>query len=311
MRIRLSSAHGRPDAAPLARGGGTRPPVPPPPGAAGWCGRPPTPAPSCSTCPRTCARRSTTDAGQFCTFRVHLDGETHLRCYSMSSTPGIDAELQVTVKRVPDGVVSNWMNDRLAEGDEIEATLPDRGLLPRPGRRRAGDLRRRQRDHAGDLAGEGGPGHDQTPGPPPLRQPGPGAARSSPTSCDALAARAPRPSRASSTTSTPSRASSTPAWSRRSPRWATTPTSTSAARPRSWTSSRTLSSARASTPGRIQVERFNTPPVDEPEPAADPDGAATQVTIEIGGRTETTRAPPRHHHPADRPPARPDRPVLL
>ena len=45
-------------------------------------------------------------------------------------------------------------------------------------------------------------------------------------------------------------------------------------------------------PGRIRVERFNTPPVDEPEPAADPDGAATQVTIEIGGRTETTEHRP-------------------
>ena len=25
--------------------------------------------------------------GQFCTFRVHLDGEVHLRSYSMSSAP--------------------------------------------------------------------------------------------------------------------------------------------------------------------------------------------------------------------------------
>src|SRR5436190_7021573 len=51
----------------------------------------------------------TYEAGQFCTFRVWVDGTPHLRCYSMSSTPGVDAELQVTVKRVPDGLVSNWM----------------------------------------------------------------------------------------------------------------------------------------------------------------------------------------------------------
>ncbi len=63
-------------------------------------------------------------AGQFCTFRAVIDGETHLRCYSMSSTPGVDDELQVTVKRVPDGVVSNWMHDALCEGDEIEVTFP-------------------------------------------------------------------------------------------------------------------------------------------------------------------------------------------
>jgi 3-ketosteroid 9alpha-monooxygenase subunit B len=63
-------------------------------------------------------------AGQFCTFRMDVDGQRVLRCYSMSSAPGVDDELQVTVKRVPGGVASNWMNDRLGEGDEIEVTLP-------------------------------------------------------------------------------------------------------------------------------------------------------------------------------------------
>lgn len=63
-------------------------------------------------------------AGQFCTFRVPVDGEPLLRCYSMSSAPGVDAELAVTVKRVPGGKVSNWMIDRLAAGDEVEVTLP-------------------------------------------------------------------------------------------------------------------------------------------------------------------------------------------
>jgi ferredoxin-NADP reductase len=66
----------------------------------------------------------TYEAGQFCTFRVWIDGSPHLRCYSMCSAPGVDPELQVTVKRVPDGVVSNWMNDTLSAGDEIEATYP-------------------------------------------------------------------------------------------------------------------------------------------------------------------------------------------
>jgi ferredoxin-NADP reductase len=64
------------------------------------------------------------EAGQFCTFRVVVDGETHLRCYSMSSAPGVDPELQVTVKRVPGGVVSNWMVDTLGPGDTVEVTCP-------------------------------------------------------------------------------------------------------------------------------------------------------------------------------------------
>jgi 3-ketosteroid 9alpha-monooxygenase subunit B len=63
-------------------------------------------------------------AGQFCTFRVWVDDAPHIRCYSMSSSPDVDAELRVTVKRTPDGVVSNWMNDHLAEGDLIEVTKP-------------------------------------------------------------------------------------------------------------------------------------------------------------------------------------------
>ena len=64
------------------------------------------------------------EAGQFCTFRVPVGGETLLRCYSMSSAPGVDDELQVTVKRVPGGAVSNWMVDTLRPGDEIEVTAP-------------------------------------------------------------------------------------------------------------------------------------------------------------------------------------------
>lgn len=64
------------------------------------------------------------EAGQFCTFRAWIDGQPQHRCYSMSSSPAVDDELQVTVKRVPDGVFSNWMNDELAPGDVIETTCP-------------------------------------------------------------------------------------------------------------------------------------------------------------------------------------------
>jgi ferredoxin-NADP reductase len=64
------------------------------------------------------------EAGQFCTFRLWIDGRPLQRCYSMSSAPAVDAELQVTVKRVPGGAVSNWMNDALAPGDVVEARPP-------------------------------------------------------------------------------------------------------------------------------------------------------------------------------------------
>lgn len=64
------------------------------------------------------------EAGQFLTFRVQVDGLAHHRCYSMSSAPAVDADLQITVKRVPGGVVSNWMLDSLAPGDVVEASTP-------------------------------------------------------------------------------------------------------------------------------------------------------------------------------------------
>lgn len=62
--------------------------------------------------------------GQFCTFRVHIGGEEHLRSYSMSSAPETDADLTVTVKRVPGGLISNWFLDTVSVGDVLETTRP-------------------------------------------------------------------------------------------------------------------------------------------------------------------------------------------
>ncbi|MBO0864806.1 MAG: ferredoxin--NADP reductase [Mycobacterium sp.] len=61
-------------------------------------------------------------AGQFCTFRVTVDGEELYRSYSMSSAPETDTELMTTVKRVPGGKVSNWLVDNVVEGDELTMT---------------------------------------------------------------------------------------------------------------------------------------------------------------------------------------------
>lgn len=59
-------------------------------------------------------------AGQFVTFRACGT----LRSYSMSSSPDTDGELATTVKRVPGGLVSNWMLDHLDVGDTVEITAP-------------------------------------------------------------------------------------------------------------------------------------------------------------------------------------------
>lgn len=63
-------------------------------------------------------------AGQFCTFRATIDGEAVVRSYSMSSSPDTDDRFVTTVKRVPGGRMSNWMNDTLSPGDEIDVMRP-------------------------------------------------------------------------------------------------------------------------------------------------------------------------------------------
>ena len=71
--------------------------------------------------------------GQFCTVRVHLDGNDVQRCYSMSSAPATDDRLAVTVKRVPGGLVSNQLHDHVAAGDELELMPPAGVFCERPG----------------------------------------------------------------------------------------------------------------------------------------------------------------------------------
>jgi ferredoxin-NADP reductase len=63
-------------------------------------------------------------AGQFCTFHATIGGIDVARCYSMSSSPEMGEPFTVTVKRVPDGRMSNWMNDALAPGAMIHVTPP-------------------------------------------------------------------------------------------------------------------------------------------------------------------------------------------
>jgi len=63
-------------------------------------------------------------AGQYCTFRATIGGESIVRCYSMSSSPETGDRFTVTVKRVAGGKMSNWMNAELAPGDTIEVMPP-------------------------------------------------------------------------------------------------------------------------------------------------------------------------------------------
>jgi 3-ketosteroid 9alpha-monooxygenase subunit B len=76
-------------------------------------------------------------SGQFVTVRVEIDDEAHLRSYSMSSAPGLDRDMRITVKRVPGGMVSNWLVDNVRAGDTLEVTPPAGTFVVPAG---AGDL---------------------------------------------------------------------------------------------------------------------------------------------------------------------------
>jgi 3-ketosteroid 9alpha-monooxygenase subunit B len=75
--------------------------------------------------PEHCSRRFRYKAGQFLTLQVEVAGDRHRRCYSMSSSPHSGDDLQITVKRDPGGLVSNWLNDIASAGSEIHAAPPE------------------------------------------------------------------------------------------------------------------------------------------------------------------------------------------
>lgn len=64
------------------------------------------------------------NSGQYLTIELNIDGKRQMRCYSLCSSPIADNFLAVGVKRVKDGIVSNWLNDNLNVGDEIQVLPP-------------------------------------------------------------------------------------------------------------------------------------------------------------------------------------------
>jgi 3-ketosteroid 9alpha-monooxygenase subunit B len=70
-------------------------------------------------------------AGQFLSLRLEVDGHRLVRCYSLASAPEADpaqTQHKVTVKRVVEGRASNWLNDHVRAGDEIEV-MPPNGIF--------------------------------------------------------------------------------------------------------------------------------------------------------------------------------------
>ena len=69
--------------------------------------------------------------GQFLTLQIPSERTGSVsRCYSISSSPHVDAELQVTVKRTPDGYASNWLCDTVAPGQRLRVLPPSGVFVP-------------------------------------------------------------------------------------------------------------------------------------------------------------------------------------
>jgi len=62
--------------------------------------------------------------GQFVTLELEIDGQQVFRSYTISSSPSVPYSFSITVKRVPGGVVSNWLHDNLSEGDNLAVHGP-------------------------------------------------------------------------------------------------------------------------------------------------------------------------------------------
>jgi ferredoxin-NADP reductase len=62
--------------------------------------------------------------GQFVTFVLSIGGDEVKRSYSMSSSPSRPYLLEVTIKRVPGGLVSNWFCDEVKLGDRLNVKGP-------------------------------------------------------------------------------------------------------------------------------------------------------------------------------------------
>ena len=63
-------------------------------------------------------------AGQFFTFILNIGGKEVRRSYSICTSPKTDEFMGVAVKKIENGLVSNYLNDNAKAGDEFELLSP-------------------------------------------------------------------------------------------------------------------------------------------------------------------------------------------
>ncbi len=69
--------------------------------------------------------------GQFLTVRIPSDQDGGAaRCYSLCSSPQLNEQLKITIKRTRNGYGSNWICDNVVEGDVLEVLRPAGTFVP-------------------------------------------------------------------------------------------------------------------------------------------------------------------------------------
>ncbi|CAN5348202.1 phenylacetate-CoA oxygenase/reductase subunit PaaK [soil metagenome] len=63
-------------------------------------------------------------SGQFLTLIVNIQGKDVRRAYSLCSSPFVDNDLAVSIKRVDNGLMSNWIPDNLKAGATVKVMEP-------------------------------------------------------------------------------------------------------------------------------------------------------------------------------------------
>lgn len=75
--------------------------------------------------PNSLSEKFSFKPGQYLTVKCTVKGEEVRRSYSLCSSPDLKGKLQIGVKRVQGGLVSNYLNDTLDRGSSIEVMPPN------------------------------------------------------------------------------------------------------------------------------------------------------------------------------------------
>ncbi|MPW19761.1 2Fe-2S iron-sulfur cluster binding domain-containing protein [Paraburkholderia sp. CNPSo 3157] len=70
------------------------------------------------------------EPGQFMTVSASVQGQSVERCYTISSPPTRPYLVSITVKRVPGGVMSNWLHENMKPGTQLRAYGPSGSFTP-------------------------------------------------------------------------------------------------------------------------------------------------------------------------------------